>query len=66
MNIIAKRRKEVGLSQSQLASVVELSPKTIGNLEHNRIKLRYDNLERVAKALGIPMIKLKNLLWDES
>jgi len=50
---VRQRRQEMGLSQQQLADLVELSRATVGELENGKLKdLSANRIERLANALG--------------
>jgi transcriptional regulator with XRE-family HTH domain len=50
---VRQRRQEIGLSQQQLADLVELSRATVNELETGRLKdLSSHRIERVANELG--------------
>jgi transcriptional regulator with XRE-family HTH domain len=50
---VRQRRQDMGLSQQQLASLVELSRATINELENGRLKdLSSNRIERLANELG--------------
>jgi transcriptional regulator with XRE-family HTH domain len=60
--IIKNRRKELGLSQEQLAERVGVSYQQIQRYENGGSMLNVENIQRVAKALGIPV----TLFFDPS
>lgn len=50
---VRQRRQEIGLSQQQLADLVELSRATVSDLENGRLKdLSSNRIERLANELG--------------
>ena len=53
--IIRSRRKELGLSQEQLSENVGVSYQQIQRYENGSSMLNVENVQRVAKALDIPV-----------
>jgi transcriptional regulator with XRE-family HTH domain len=53
--IIKNRRKELGLSQEQLAERVGVSYQQIQRYENGGSMLNVENIQRMAKALAIPV-----------
>jgi transcriptional regulator with XRE-family HTH domain len=53
--IIRSRRKELGLSQEQLSEKVGVSYQQIQRYENGSSMLNVENVQRVAKALDIPI-----------
>ncbi len=53
---IKKRRKELGLSQEQLAEKVGVSYQQIQRYENGSSMLNVENVQRMAKTLNIPVI----------
>lgn len=53
--IIRDRRKELGLSQEQLSEKVGVSYQQIQRYENGGSMLNVENVQRVAKALSIPV-----------
>ena len=53
--IIRNRRKELGLSQEQLSEKVGVSYQQIQRYENGGSMLNVENVQRVAKALAIPV-----------
>lgn len=52
-NAVRERRQEMGLSQQQLAGLVELSRATVNDLENGKLKnLGSTRIERIANELG--------------
>lgn len=50
---VRQRRQDMGLSQQQLANLVELSRATVGDLENGKLKdLSSNRIERLANELG--------------
>jgi len=47
-----------GLTQEQLADATELSIESISNMERGIFGPRFDNLERIAAALGVEVMDL--------
>jgi transcriptional regulator with XRE-family HTH domain len=60
--IIRNRRKELGLSQEQLSEKVGVSYQQIQRYENGGSMLNVENVQRVAKALAIPV----TLFFEES
>lgn len=56
--IIRNRRKELGLSQEQLSEKVGVSYQQIQRYENGGSMLNVENVQRVAKALAIPVSQL--------
>lgn len=50
---LKEARERQGLSQAQLADRAEMQPSAIAHFEANRRKPSFDNVRRLAKALGI-------------
>lgn len=55
---IQKRRKELGFSQEELAEKVKISRAYMGFIEQGRNTPSLELLEKVAKALKIPLADL--------
>ena len=55
---IRKRRKELGLSQEQLAEKVGVSYQQIQRYENGSSMLNVENMQRIAKILNIPAASL--------
>jgi len=53
--VIRKRRNELGLSQEQLSEKVGVSYQQIQRYENGGSMLNVENVQRVAKALAIPV-----------
>ena len=51
-------RKELDLSQEQLAEKADLSYKYVGEVERGCVNVSLDSLVRIAKALRIPLREL--------
>ena len=51
-------RKEKGLSQSQLAEIIEISRTHMSRIENNDSAVSLDVIFSIAKALQIPVCKL--------
>ena len=51
-------RKERGLSQEKLAEMCDLHRTYIGSVERGERNITIDNIERIAKALSIPISTL--------
>lgn len=52
---IRKRRKEIGLSQEQLAEKVGVSYQQIQRYENGGSMLNVENIQRIAKVLQVPI-----------
>lgn len=52
---IRKRRKELGLSQEQLAEMVGVSYQQLQRYENGHSMLNVENVQRIAKALNVPV-----------
>ena len=59
---IAKYRKMLGLTQSQLAKLSGVSQSLIAKIESNRIKPSYENAKRIFKALEDEELNKKTLV----
>jgi len=57
-NNIRNARLKLGLSQEHLADKVGLHRTYIGSVERAERNVTIDNIERIAKALGISVIEL--------
>jgi len=55
---IQKRRKEIGLTQEELGYKVGISRAYMGYIEQGRYAPSLEVLEKIAKALRIPLNKL--------
>lgn len=55
---ISKLRKETGLSEFAFAMEAGIDPKTLRAAEHADGNLELSTLERIAEALGVPMVQL--------
>lgn len=55
---IRKRRKELGLSQEQLAEKVGVSYQQVQRYENGSSTLNVENVQRIAHALGVSAIAL--------
>lgn len=51
-------RKAKGLTQEQLADQTELTVESISNIERGIFGPKFDNLERIAKVLDVPVREL--------
>lgn len=51
-------RKAKGLTQEQLADQTELTVESISNIERGIFGPKFDNLERIAKVLEVPVKEL--------
>lgn len=54
--VIRKRRNELGLSQEQLSEKVGVSYQQIQRYENGGSMLNVENVQRIAKALAIPVV----------
>jgi transcriptional regulator with XRE-family HTH domain len=52
---IRKSRKQVGISQEQLADIASLDRTYIGGIERGERNITILNLKKVADAIGIPL-----------
>lgn len=52
---IKKYRKEAGLTQKELASILDVAVGTIQQYESNKRQPRIEQLQRIADALGVPI-----------
>lgn len=62
-DMIKKSRKDKGLTQKQLAEILNVSTITIQNYENNRRKPNIDTINQIAIALAVP---LSTLLGDNA
>lgn len=53
-----KYRKEAGLTQEKLAELCGLHRTYIGGIEQERINVSLNNMNKIAKALGVPVSSL--------
>jgi HTH-type transcriptional regulator / antitoxin HipB len=53
---IAKRRKNLGLSQSELADLAYTSVRSIHAVEHGKLTTRLDVLVAITSALGLRLV----------
>lgn len=52
------KRIELGMNQKELAKKVQVSNKTIGNIENGMyLSMRFDTLVKVAKELGLDFVE---------
>ena len=63
---IRRLRHEQGLSQEALADLASLHRTYIGSIERGERNLSLDNVERIARALGVHITVLLMELRDES
>lgn len=56
--IIRKRRRELGVSQEQLAEKVGVSYQQIQRYENGNSMLNVENVQKIAKALSVPILSL--------
>jgi transcriptional regulator with XRE-family HTH domain len=65
--VIRHRRKELGLSQSQLAHEANVSLPTIQNIETGKANLSQTTLEQILAALNLKLqVVPQPVLWDEA
>ena len=57
-NKLKSLRMEKGLTQEQLADATELSIESISNMERGIFGPRFNNLEKIAAALNIEVVRL--------
>jgi transcriptional regulator with XRE-family HTH domain len=55
-----RARSKKGLNQEDLASLVGLHPNTIGNYERGRRSPDFDDLQKIASALGEPRFEISD------
>lgn len=55
---IAKRRKELGLTQAQVAEIISMEKESLSRMEAGKITPSLDRLEKIAAALGCPIADL--------
>jgi transcriptional regulator with XRE-family HTH domain len=55
---IAKRRKELGLTQAQVAEIISMEKETLSRMEAGKITPSLDRLEKIAAALECPIADL--------
>ena len=60
-NKVRERRLKLGLSQEELASRAGVHRTYIGMIERAEKNITLENIEKIAKALEIPIDKLMNL-----
>lgn len=53
--IICRRRQELGLTQEALAERIEVTSQQVQRYEHGRNKLYVESLQRIARALDVPV-----------
>ncbi len=58
MESIKKLRKKLGMSLRDVAAGSGLSPETVARVERKGIDPRASTLERVARAMGVPVCEL--------
>lgn len=51
-------RLDAGITQEQLANSVGLTIESISNIERGIFGPKFDNLEKIAKVLGVPVKEL--------
>lgn len=60
-NKVRDRRFELGLSQEELASRAGVHRTYVGMIERAEKNITLENIEKIARALDIPLDKLMNL-----
>lgn len=55
---IQKLRMEAGITQEQLADEISLTVESISNIERGIFGPKFDNLEKIAIALNVPVKEL--------
>lgn len=55
---VKKIRLEKSLSQGDLAKIVDVHPTDISGIERGKRNMSLKNIERLAKALGVPVDEL--------
>ncbi len=55
-NIIADRRKELGLEQSDVEDYTDISISTLSRLENGRANITIDSLSTLFDVLGLEMV----------
>lgn len=58
---VREERHRLGLSQEELASRAGVHRTYIGMIERAEKNITLENIEKIAKALGIPLDKMMNL-----
>lgn len=53
--LVRARRKDLGLTQAQLAALAEVSPRYVFDLEDGKTSVRLDKLLPVLETLGLTM-----------
>jgi ribosome-binding protein aMBF1 (putative translation factor) len=53
---IAKRRKDLGLSQSELADLAHTSVRSVHAVEHGKLTTRLDVIVAISSALGLRLV----------
>ena len=63
---IRKLRKERGLTQKQLGELCGINEANIRKYEADKQNAKIETIEKIAKALGVPIVKIKeDLTWAE-
>lgn len=57
-NKLKSLRTQKGLTQEQLADATELSIESISNIERDIFGPRFNNLEKIAAALNVEVVRL--------
>ena len=55
---VQRLRLDAGITQEQLADSVGLTIESISNIERGIFGPKFDNLEKIAKVLGVPVKEL--------
>lgn len=58
---VRENRLKLGLSQEELASRADVHRTYIGMIERAEKNITLENIEKIAKALGLPLEKLMDL-----
>jgi HTH-type transcriptional regulator/antitoxin HipB len=51
--VLSRRRKDLGLTQEELADLAGVALRLVHELEHDKVTVRLDNLLRLVNALGL-------------
>ena len=61
--VIKSRRKQLGITQSHLAELADISPNTLSKIERGQINPSLDILNKILDVLGMELkIEVKNTL----
>jgi transcriptional regulator with XRE-family HTH domain len=64
-DLIASRRRELGLSQGQLAELAATSRERINTYERDRVSPRTDTLSRVMRAMHFDLAAVPTMTFEE-